>query len=199
MKIYTMKTCIWCKEAINFLKENKIEFEKIDVEDNKKAGKEMVKISGQESVPVLDIDGQIIIGFDEEAIRKAIKDTKLEAYGGKAQGMKKQGEGETTPQPSSLNSQKESRIDTKTSCEINDICTDKICKDCEFDDPSEHFSKKWIPANDAEKVIDEFDILHFKCSNCNPSGCSEDSHYDEAKAKLKKELGINSKNSKDEQ
>jgi glutaredoxin len=59
--------------AKEFLKENKVEFEDIDVASNQEAAKEMVEKSGQMGVPVLDIDGQIIVGFDKEAIKKALK------------------------------------------------------------------------------------------------------------------------------
>jgi len=55
-----------------FLKKNNIQFENIDVGINRDAGKEMMDKSGQMGVPVLDIDGQIIVGFDKDAISKAL-------------------------------------------------------------------------------------------------------------------------------
>jgi len=55
-----------------FLKKNNIQFENIDVGINRQAGKEMMNLSGQMGVPVLDIDGQIIVGFDKSAITKAL-------------------------------------------------------------------------------------------------------------------------------
>jgi glutaredoxin len=54
------------------LKKNKVKFEDLDVQSDSKAREEMVKKSGQEGVPVIDIDGQIIVGFDEQAIREAL-------------------------------------------------------------------------------------------------------------------------------
>jgi len=56
----------------DFLKQNKIEFEDIDVATNTEAAKEMVEKSGQMAVPVLDIDGTIIVGADLKAIKKAL-------------------------------------------------------------------------------------------------------------------------------
>ena len=56
-----------------FLKQNKIKFEEIDVSQNQEEQQEMIEKSGQISVPVLDIDGTIILGFDKEAIKKALK------------------------------------------------------------------------------------------------------------------------------
>jgi glutaredoxin len=55
-----------------FLKKNNIQFENIDVGASREAGKEMMDKSGQMGVPVLDIDGQIIVGFDKDAISKAL-------------------------------------------------------------------------------------------------------------------------------
>jgi len=73
VKIYTTPTCPWCKKTKEFLKENNVEYEEADVASDEKAGKEMVDKSGQMGVPVLDIDGTIIVGFDEEKLRKALK------------------------------------------------------------------------------------------------------------------------------
>lgn len=56
-----------------FLKQNNIEFEEINVSEDEKAQEEMIKKSGQMGVPVMDIDGQIIIGFDREKISKILK------------------------------------------------------------------------------------------------------------------------------
>jgi len=55
-----------------FLKKNNIQFENIDVGINRQASQEMMDKSGQMGVPVLDIDGQIIVGFDKDAISKAL-------------------------------------------------------------------------------------------------------------------------------
>jgi glutaredoxin-like YruB-family protein len=70
--IYSTPTCPWCKLAKNFFKEKGVEYKDIDVSTDEKAAEEMVHKSGQYGVPVIDIDGQIIIGFDQEAIEKAL-------------------------------------------------------------------------------------------------------------------------------
>ena len=51
---------------------NNIAFDDIDVSSNQTAAQEMIEKSGQMGVPVLDIEGQIITGFDKEAINKAL-------------------------------------------------------------------------------------------------------------------------------
>lgn len=64
--------CPYCFMAKEFFKEKKIPFEEINVEDTK-AAEEMIAKSGQMAVPVIEINEKIIIGFDREAIKKALK------------------------------------------------------------------------------------------------------------------------------
>jgi len=70
--VYSTKICPWCRVAKDFLAENNVEFEEKDVGEDAAARDEMVKKTGSMSVPVLDIDGTIIVGFDKEAIKKAL-------------------------------------------------------------------------------------------------------------------------------
>lgn len=73
LKIYTIPTCPWCMKTKEFLKKNKIKFEDINVASNQKAAKEIINRSGQTSVPVIDIDGKLILGFDEKKLKKVLK------------------------------------------------------------------------------------------------------------------------------
>jgi glutaredoxin-like YruB-family protein len=72
IRIYSTPTCPYCRKTKEFLKQNNIQFTDIDVSADKTAAEEMVKKSGQMGVPVLDIDGAIIIGADMQAIKKAL-------------------------------------------------------------------------------------------------------------------------------
>lgn len=72
VKIYSTSTCPWCMRAKQFLKENNIEFQNLDVSGDQLAADEMMAKSGQMGVPVLDIDGEIIVGFDQERIKSAL-------------------------------------------------------------------------------------------------------------------------------
>jgi glutaredoxin-like YruB-family protein len=72
VKVYSTPTCPYCHRAKQFLKDNNIEFEDIDVSSDQQRAREMVDKSGQMGVPVLDIDGKIIVGFDRDAISKAL-------------------------------------------------------------------------------------------------------------------------------
>ncbi|MBI2625175.1 MAG: glutathione S-transferase N-terminal domain-containing protein [Candidatus Nealsonbacteria bacterium] len=72
IKIYSTPTCVYCISLKEFLREHNIEFEDIDVSKDQKALNEMVEKSGQMGVPVIDIDGKIIVGFDKEKISKIL-------------------------------------------------------------------------------------------------------------------------------
>jgi glutaredoxin-like YruB-family protein len=72
VKIYSTPTCPWCIRAKQFLKENNVEFQNIDVSGDQQAIDELMQKSGQMGVPVLDIEGEIIVGFDRERIKIAL-------------------------------------------------------------------------------------------------------------------------------
>ena len=57
-----------------FLKEKKVEFEDIDVNSDREKAQEMVEKSGQMGVPVIDIDGEMIVGFDKPKIEETLKE-----------------------------------------------------------------------------------------------------------------------------
>ena len=73
VKIYSTPTCVYCKTLKGYLKTNNIDFEDIDVSKDEKQLQKMIKDSGQMGVPVIDIDGEVIVGFDKEKIDKLLK------------------------------------------------------------------------------------------------------------------------------
>lgn len=73
VRIYSTPTCPYCIRAKQFLKENTVDFEDVDVSMNHEAAQEMIKKSGQMGVPVLDINGEIIVGFDKEKIKRVLE------------------------------------------------------------------------------------------------------------------------------
>ena len=72
VKVYSTPTCPWCTVAKDYLTSKNIAFEDIDVSKNRQGAMEMIQKSGQRGVPVLDIDGQIVIGFDQKKIDELI-------------------------------------------------------------------------------------------------------------------------------
>jgi glutaredoxin 3 len=72
VKVYSTPTCPWCTKAKDYLRENNVSYEDYDVSLNREKAMEMINKSGQRGVPVLDIDGNIIIGFDKANIDKLL-------------------------------------------------------------------------------------------------------------------------------
>jgi glutaredoxin 3 len=74
VKIYTTPTCHYCSQAKEYFTEKGIVFEVVDVLSDAKALKEMKSISGgARSVPVIAVNDVVIIGFDLDAVEKALK------------------------------------------------------------------------------------------------------------------------------
>jgi len=76
VKVYSTPTCPWCHKAKDYLNSKGVEFDDINVAEDQEAADEMVEKSGQMGVPVLDIGGEIIVGFDKEAIDTALEKLK---------------------------------------------------------------------------------------------------------------------------
>ncbi|MBN1522100.1 MAG: glutathione S-transferase N-terminal domain-containing protein [Candidatus Aureabacteria bacterium] len=70
--VYSTPTCPYCIRAKQFLKDNNISFEDINVAVDHEKAQEMVNKSRQMGVPVLDIGGEIIVGFDKNRIKNAL-------------------------------------------------------------------------------------------------------------------------------
>ncbi|MDD5177840.1 MAG: glutaredoxin domain-containing protein [Candidatus Nanoarchaeia archaeon] len=75
--VYSTDACPWCYKVKQYLKEKGVAFTEYNVGEDRKKAEEMVEKSGQMSVPVTDIDGEIILGFNKEAIDGALKKSKL--------------------------------------------------------------------------------------------------------------------------
>ena len=73
IKLYVTPGCPYCFTLREFLKEHNVNFEEIDVSQNDKERDEMIKRSGQMGAPVIEIDGEIIVGFDKDKISKLLK------------------------------------------------------------------------------------------------------------------------------
>jgi glutaredoxin 3 len=69
VKVYSTPTCPWCKKAKQFLDANKVTYQDFNVAQDSAARDEMVKKSSQTAVPVIIIDGEIVVGFNEPALK----------------------------------------------------------------------------------------------------------------------------------
>jgi len=72
IKIYSTPSCPYCHLAKEYLKEKNIDFEDINVAEDEQSLKEMVEKSGQMGVPVIEVDGQIMIGFNRAELDKIL-------------------------------------------------------------------------------------------------------------------------------
>ena len=73
IKVYSTPVCPYCVTLKTFLKQHNIEFEDIDVSKDEEARNHMIEKSGQMGVPVVEVDEEIIIGFDKEKICEILK------------------------------------------------------------------------------------------------------------------------------
>ena len=70
--IYTLSWCPHCSALKEYLKNKKYEFENIDVEENEDIAEEIIEKTGQSSFPIIDINGNILIGFDSKKIEEIL-------------------------------------------------------------------------------------------------------------------------------
>lgn len=73
IKVYSLLACPHCKALKEFLKDNSVEFEDFNVDEDEEKAQEMIDKTGQYGVPVIDVDGKIIVGFDKGKIDELIK------------------------------------------------------------------------------------------------------------------------------
>lgn len=71
--VYSTPSCPWCNKLKQYLRENKIRFNDIDVSKNQNAAQELIKNTGQQGVPQTNIDGKYIVGFDKKKIDKLLE------------------------------------------------------------------------------------------------------------------------------
>lgn len=70
--IYTTPTCGFCRAAKNYLSTRKIPFRELDVTKNPEWARDLTRKSGQTGVPVIDVNGTIIVGFDVNRLNRAL-------------------------------------------------------------------------------------------------------------------------------
>ena len=70
--IFTTPSCVYCKKTKEFLKNHSVEYMEYDVTRDVASRDEMIQRSGQMGVPVIDIDGTLVLGFDERRLRQLL-------------------------------------------------------------------------------------------------------------------------------
>ncbi len=70
--IYTTPTCVYCRHTKEFFKQNNVQYKEVNVAADEQAATKMIEKSGQMGVPVIEVDGKIIVGYDKEALKAAL-------------------------------------------------------------------------------------------------------------------------------
>jgi glutaredoxin-like YruB-family protein len=70
--VYSTTSCPWCYRVKSWLEEHHVKFRDVNVGADQQAAQEMIDKSGQMGVPVVEVNGKIIVGFDEDALKEAL-------------------------------------------------------------------------------------------------------------------------------
>ena len=70
--VFSTSTCPWCVKVKEFLKQNNIKYTEKNVGEDQKAADYMIEKTGQMGVPVTEIDGKFVVGFDVAGLKKAL-------------------------------------------------------------------------------------------------------------------------------
>lgn len=71
--IYTTPTCVYCRQAKSYFKQEGIEYEEKDVSTSREALDEMVDKTGQMGVPVIDVSGHVMVGYNQQAFEDLLR------------------------------------------------------------------------------------------------------------------------------
>ena len=71
--IYSTQTCVYCNMAKSFFKSNGVAYTEHNVATDMERRKEMIDKTGQMGVPVIDVGGEIVVGFDEPKLRSTLE------------------------------------------------------------------------------------------------------------------------------
>jgi glutaredoxin 3 len=70
--VFTTPTCTFCRQAKKYLRQRGIPFRDVDVSRDAAAARDMVRRSGQQGVPVIDIGGRVVVGFDKSRVDRLL-------------------------------------------------------------------------------------------------------------------------------
>ena len=71
--MYSTPTCTYCRKAKQWFQENRIRFTEYDISRDPRRADEMMRKSGQMGVPVIDVNGRIIVGFNQPEVERALR------------------------------------------------------------------------------------------------------------------------------
>lgn len=71
--VYTTQTCVYCRAAKKFFAEHNVQYEEKDVVSDEEARNSMIEKSGQMGVPVIEVNGNIVVGFNKQKLAELLK------------------------------------------------------------------------------------------------------------------------------
>jgi glutaredoxin-like YruB-family protein len=71
--VYTTPTCPWCTTVKNFLRKNHVRYSEVNIASDQSAAQSMVSKSGQQGVPQTEINGEMVIGFDQAKLNRLLE------------------------------------------------------------------------------------------------------------------------------
>ncbi len=73
VSLYSTPSCVYCRLAKDYFRQKNVAFTEFNVAADHRKAEEMVRKSGQMGVPVIEINGRVIIGFNKPEIDRALK------------------------------------------------------------------------------------------------------------------------------
>lgn len=70
--LFTTPSCSYCRKAKQYLRQRQVPFKNVDVSRDSAAARDMIKRSGQSGVPVIDVGGKVIVGFDRPKLDRLL-------------------------------------------------------------------------------------------------------------------------------
>lgn len=71
--VYSTPSCSWCNSLKTWMQQNRIVYSDIDISRDDKAAQDLIKRSGHQGVPQTDIDGQIVVGFNQPLLKELLE------------------------------------------------------------------------------------------------------------------------------
>ena len=73
VKVYSMPDCPWCEKTKKYLESKGVKYENVNVQDDIAGRKEMISLTNQQTLPVVNVDGNFVLGFEKEQLDKLLK------------------------------------------------------------------------------------------------------------------------------
>ena len=73
VKVYSMPDCPWCEKTKKYLESKGVKYENVNVQEDIAGRKEMITLTNQQTLPVVNVDGNFVLGFEKEQLDTLLK------------------------------------------------------------------------------------------------------------------------------